>query len=88
MDLFCSVAEPRSPQDSDTSLFLSRLNTIWKGFINMQSVAKFVTKAYPVSGCFDYLSEVSTDMFMRLEYIAVPVVRKAGVTAYVVILEV
>ncbi|KFQ21656.1 Death-inducer obliterator 1, partial [Mesitornis unicolor] len=52
-----SVAEPRSPQDSDTSLFLSRLNTIWKGFINMQSVAKFVTKAYPVSGCFDYLSE-------------------------------
>lgn len=24
----------------------------------MQSVAKFVTKAYPVSGCFDYLSEV------------------------------
>ncbi|KAM6248722.1 death-inducer obliterator 1 isoform 1-T3 [Porphyrio hochstetteri] len=52
-----NVAEPRSPQDSDTSLFLSRLHTIWKGFINMQSVAKFVTKAYPVSGCFDYLSE-------------------------------
>ncbi|XP_068556660.1 death-inducer obliterator 1-like [Anas acuta] len=52
-----SVAEPRSPQGSDTSLFLSRLNTIWKGFINMQSVAKFITKAYPVSGCFDYLSE-------------------------------
>ncbi|KFZ61530.1 Death-inducer obliterator 1, partial [Antrostomus carolinensis] len=52
-----NVAEPRSPQDSDTSHFLSRLNTIWKGFINMQSVAKFVTKAYPVSGCFDYLSE-------------------------------
>lgn len=25
----------------------------------MQSVAKFVTKAYPVSGCFDYISEVS-----------------------------
>ncbi|KAM6298567.1 death-inducer obliterator 1 [Aegotheles albertisi] len=52
-----NVTEPRSPKDSDTSLFLSRLNTIWKGFINMQSVAKFVTKAYPVSGCFDYLSE-------------------------------
>ncbi|XP_057892576.1 death-inducer obliterator 1 isoform X1 [Melospiza georgiana] len=52
-----NASEPRSPQDSDTSLFLSRLNTIWKGFINMQSVAKFVTKAYPVSGCFDYLSE-------------------------------
>ncbi|XP_068541534.1 death-inducer obliterator 1-like [Anas acuta] len=52
-----SVAEPRSPQGSDTSLFLSRLNTIWKGFINLQSVAKFIAKAYPVSGCFDYLSE-------------------------------
>ncbi|XP_054433521.1 death-inducer obliterator 1 [Pteronotus mesoamericanus] len=52
-----STAEPRSPPDGDAPLFLSRLSTIWKGFINMQSVAKFVTKAYPVSGCFDYLSE-------------------------------
>lgn len=26
----------------------------------MQSVAKFVTKAFPVSGYFDYLSEVRT----------------------------
>uniref|UniRef100_F7DIQ2 TFIIS central domain-containing protein n=1 Tax=Ornithorhynchus anatinus TaxID=9258 RepID=F7DIQ2_ORNAN len=52
-----NIPESRSPQEGDTSLFLSRLNTIWKGFINMQSVAKFVTKAYPVSGCFDYLSE-------------------------------
>ncbi|XP_074203687.1 death-inducer obliterator 1 isoform X2 [Camelus bactrianus] len=52
-----STSESRSPPEGDTSLFLSRLSTIWKGFINMQSVAKFVTKAYPVSGCFDYLSE-------------------------------
>ncbi|KAM4831250.1 death-inducer obliterator 1 isoform X1 [Urocitellus parryii] len=52
-----SVSESRSPPEGDTTLFLSRLSTIWKGFINMQSVAKFVTKAYPVSGCFDYLSE-------------------------------
>lgn len=52
------MSEVWSPPEGDTSLFLSRLNTIWKGFINMQSVAKFVTKAYPVSGCFDYLSEV------------------------------
>lgn len=28
----------------------------------MQSVAKFVTKAYPVSGCFDYLSEVRSEL--------------------------
>ncbi|XP_037668212.1 death-inducer obliterator 1 isoform X2 [Choloepus didactylus] len=52
-----SISESRSPPEGDTTLFLSRLNTIWKGFINMQSVAKFVTKAYPVSGCFDYLTE-------------------------------
>ncbi|ELV11334.1 Death-inducer obliterator 1 [Tupaia chinensis] len=52
-----SISESRSPPEGDTTLFLSRLGTIWKGFINMQSVAKFVTKAYPVSGCFDYLSE-------------------------------
>ncbi|GAB1287323.1 Death-inducer obliterator 1 [Apodemus speciosus] len=52
-----SISESRSPPEGDTTLFLSRLNTIWKGFINMQSVAKFVTKAYPVSGCLDYLSE-------------------------------
>ncbi|XP_012583616.1 PREDICTED: death-inducer obliterator 1 [Condylura cristata] len=50
-------SEPRSPPEGDTTLFLSRLSPIWKGFINMQSVAKFVTKAYPVSGSFDYLSE-------------------------------
>lgn len=40
------------------SLFLARLNFIWKGFINMPSVAKFVIKAYPVSGSFEYLTEV------------------------------
>ncbi|XP_030069497.1 death-inducer obliterator 1 isoform X2 [Microcaecilia unicolor] len=52
-----NIPESRSPQEGDTSLFLSRQNTIWKGFINMQTVAKFVTKAYPVSGSIDYLSE-------------------------------
>ncbi|XP_034497290.1 death-inducer obliterator 1 isoform X2 [Ailuropoda melanoleuca] len=52
-----SLSESRSPPEGDTTVFLSRLSTIWKGFINMQSVAKFVTKAYPVSGCCDYLSE-------------------------------
>lgn len=60
---FYSVSESRSPPEGDTTLFLSRLSTIWKGFINMQSVAKFVTKAYPVSGCLDYLSEVRTKKF-------------------------
>uniref|UniRef100_H3BAT1 Death-inducer obliterator 1 n=1 Tax=Latimeria chalumnae TaxID=7897 RepID=H3BAT1_LATCH len=52
-----NIAESRSPQDGDTSLFLSRIDTIWKGFINMHSVAKFVTKAYPVSGSIEHLQE-------------------------------
>ncbi|XP_053308920.1 death-inducer obliterator 1 isoform X2 [Spea bombifrons] len=52
-----NTQEMRAPQDGDTSLFLSRLNPIWKGFINMQSVAKFVTKAFPVSGSIEYLNE-------------------------------
>ncbi|NXN91344.1 DIDO1 protein, partial [Rhinopomastus cyanomelas] len=36
---------------------LSGLNSIWTGFINLHSVTKFVTKAYPVSGCSYSLAE-------------------------------
>ncbi|KAM8946095.1 death-inducer obliterator 1 isoform 2-T2 [Pelodytes ibericus] len=52
-----NMTNTSTPQDGDTSLFLSRLSPIWKGFINMQSVAKFVTKAFPVSGSTEYLNE-------------------------------
>ncbi|CAH2303124.1 death-inducer obliterator 1 [Pelobates cultripes] len=52
-----NIADIRTSHDGDTSLFLSRLSPIWKGFINMQSVAKFVTKAFPVSGSIEYLNE-------------------------------
>ncbi|XP_072354494.1 uncharacterized protein phf3 isoform X2 [Scyliorhinus torazame] len=41
----------------DESTFLARLDSLWKGFINMPSVAKFVTKAYPVSGSAGHLTE-------------------------------
>ncbi|XP_068137541.1 PHD finger protein 3 [Hyperolius riggenbachi] len=41
----------------DESTFLSRLTYIWKGFLNMPSVAKFVIKAYPMSGSLDHLAE-------------------------------
>ncbi|XP_055491018.1 PHD finger protein 3 isoform X1 [Leucoraja erinacea] len=41
----------------DESKFLARLDSLWKGFINMPSVAKFVTKAYPVSGSSNHLTE-------------------------------
>nr|XP_056712256.1 PHD finger protein 3 [Euleptes europaea] len=55
-----SASTPRSETpgtvESET-LFLARLNFIWKGFINMPSVAKFVIKAYPISGSFENLTE-------------------------------
>ncbi|XP_015273362.1 PREDICTED: PHD finger protein 3 [Gekko japonicus] len=55
-----SATTPRSDTtgtvESET-LFLARLNFIWKGFINMPSVAKFVIKAYPISGSFENLTE-------------------------------
>ncbi|KAG7477943.1 hypothetical protein MATL_G00074950 [Megalops atlanticus] len=52
-----SVAESHSPQDSETAMFLSGQEMMWKGFINMHTVAKFVTKAYLVSGSFEHLKE-------------------------------
>ncbi|XP_070589138.1 PHD finger protein 3 isoform X2 [Erythrolamprus reginae] len=57
---FASTSSSRSETpgtvESET-LFLARMNYIWKGFINMQSVAKFVIKAYPISGSFETLTE-------------------------------
>lgn len=37
--------------------FLSNLKSLWRGFIHMHSVAKFVTKAFPVSGILDQLTD-------------------------------
>ncbi|XP_074847194.1 PHD finger protein 3 isoform X2 [Carettochelys insculpta] len=55
---FSSVPRSETPGTIESeALFLARLNFIWKGFINMPSVAKFVIKAYPVSGSFEYLTE-------------------------------
>lgn len=50
------MSEP-SPE-GETALFLSGQEMMWKGFINMHSVAKFVTKAYMVSGSFEHIKEV------------------------------
>lgn len=54
---FNSTPEP--PLEGETAIFLHGQEKIWKGLINMQSVAKFVTKAYLVSGSFEHLKEVS-----------------------------
>lgn len=37
---------------------LSKHETIWKGFLNMQSVAKFVTKGCMISGSAEVLKKV------------------------------
>ncbi|XP_054654562.1 PHD finger protein 3 isoform X2 [Dunckerocampus dactyliophorus] len=43
-------------RDDDTA-FLSSLTSLWRGFITMHSVAKLVTKAFPVSGILDNLTQ-------------------------------
>ncbi|KAK3547453.1 hypothetical protein QTP86_021045, partial [Hemibagrus guttatus] len=43
--------------NNETSDFLSRQDTIWKGFLNMQSVAKFVTKGCIISGSSEVLKK-------------------------------
>ncbi|KAJ8416025.1 hypothetical protein AAFF_G00380470 [Aldrovandia affinis] len=50
-------SEGRANMGLDEAMFPARVQSLWKGFINMPSVAKFVTKAYPVSGILDYLTE-------------------------------
>ncbi|KAM7385716.1 hypothetical protein PAMP_001778 [Pampus punctatissimus] len=43
-------------RDEETA-FLSHLKSLWRGFIHMHSVAKLVTKAFPVSGILDNLTQ-------------------------------
>ncbi|CAL9687996.1 unnamed protein product [Knipowitschia caucasica] len=45
-----------APKD-DTALFLAGLKSLWRGFLHMAAVAKLVTKAFPVSGILDHLTE-------------------------------
>ncbi|KAM9345344.1 uncharacterized protein phf3 [Symphorus nematophorus] len=41
----------------EEAAFLSNLKYLWRGLIHMHAVAKFVTKAFPVSGILDNLTE-------------------------------
>ncbi|XP_068423527.1 PHD finger protein 3 isoform X2 [Clinocottus analis] len=41
----------------EEAAFLTHLNSPWQGLIHMHSVAKFMTKAFPVSGILDNLTE-------------------------------
>uniref|UniRef100_A0AAR2IVB7 PHD finger protein 3 n=1 Tax=Pygocentrus nattereri TaxID=42514 RepID=A0AAR2IVB7_PYGNA len=41
----------------DTVAFLANLESLWNGYVDMPAVARFLTKAYPVSGILDHLNE-------------------------------
>lgn len=41
----------------DTATFLSSLESLWGGFVDMPAVARFLTKVYPVSGILDPLTQ-------------------------------
>lgn len=47
-----------SPADDETTNFLTKQDIVWKGFLNMHSVSKFVTKGYLVSGPTENLKAV------------------------------
>lgn len=47
-----------SPADGETTQFLAKQEILWKGFLNMLTVAKFVTKGYLVSGSPENLKAV------------------------------
>uniref|UniRef100_A0A1A8LGI3 PHD finger protein 3 n=1 Tax=Nothobranchius pienaari TaxID=704102 RepID=A0A1A8LGI3_9TELE len=47
----------RAPGRGEETVFLSSLKSLWRGFIHMHAVAKLVTKAFPVSGILDNLTE-------------------------------
>ncbi|XP_067278586.1 PHD finger protein 3 isoform X2 [Pseudorasbora parva] len=41
----------------DTATFLSSLESLWGGFVDMPAVARFLTKVYPVSGILEPLTQ-------------------------------
>ncbi|XP_077351046.1 uncharacterized protein phf3 [Festucalex cinctus] len=49
-------SEHTASRDDDAS-FLSSLKSLWRGFLTMNNVAKLVTKAFPVSGILDGLTQ-------------------------------
>lgn len=50
--------------DKGTKQFLFKQNILWKGFLNMPTVAKFVTKGYLISGSPDFLKEDLPDTIL------------------------
>uniref|UniRef100_A0AAY5EJJ7 PHD finger protein 3 n=1 Tax=Electrophorus electricus TaxID=8005 RepID=A0AAY5EJJ7_ELEEL len=49
--------ESSASNKEDTVTFLANLESLWNGYVVMPAVARFLTKAYPVSGILDHLTE-------------------------------
>ncbi|XP_073731011.1 death-inducer obliterator 1 isoform X2 [Misgurnus anguillicaudatus] len=58
------LMESHTPSDKGTKQFLSKQEPLWKGFLNMPTVAKFVTKGYLISGSPDFLKEDLPDTIL------------------------
>lgn len=56
--LYFRAAISDSQNVGETAQFLAKQDILWKGFLNMLSVAKFVTKGYLVSGSAENLKMV------------------------------
>ena len=57
-----------STADGETTQFLASQAILWKGFLNMLSVAKFMTKGYVVSGSGELLKPVFTLIIINIYY--------------------
>lgn len=59
-----------SSTEDETTQFLAKQEIVWKGFLNMLTVAKFVTKGYLVSGSAENLKTVKyTVVFLDLVFL-------------------
>uniref|UniRef100_A0A3B1IKN5 Death-inducer obliterator 1-like n=1 Tax=Astyanax mexicanus TaxID=7994 RepID=A0A3B1IKN5_ASTMX len=63
---FCRIARSLTPGENETGQFLSKQDTVWKGFLNMLNVAKFVTKA---NSLFFIFFKVKTSVTKELSLI-------------------
>ncbi|KAA0718215.1 PHD finger protein 3 [Triplophysa tibetana] len=57
LNLFPETRSDSLSTKEDTATFLSNLENMWSGFVDMHAVARFLTKAYPVSGILEHLSQ-------------------------------
>uniref|UniRef100_A0AAV2M5Y7 Death-inducer obliterator 1 n=1 Tax=Knipowitschia caucasica TaxID=637954 RepID=A0AAV2M5Y7_KNICA len=55
-------ANSEPPPEGETAIFLHGQEKIWKGIMEMEKVARFVTKAFLVSGSFEHLKEDLPDV--------------------------